>query len=143
MTQLSSNSIQNITYPHHYIADRSIEPIEVIEAFSLNHHLACALKYISRAGRKDCERRDLEKATWYLERFLQRGFQSLQSDYMQVERSFSSIELARDWCLSSELSMALQHIAQAPHSKTIFHVESAMKFIKLHLKQFNKKRKKL
>lgn len=36
--------------------------------WNLNHHLACALKYISRAGRKHDEIKDLKKCIWYLER---------------------------------------------------------------------------
>lgn len=36
--------------------------------WDLNHHLACTLKYISRAGRKHDEIKDLKKAMWYLNR---------------------------------------------------------------------------
>ncbi|AIL13721.1 hypothetical protein IM40_09915 (plasmid) [Candidatus Paracaedimonas acanthamoebae] len=54
--------------PKHYVEGRTIEPISVTEDWNLNHHLACALKYISRAGRKHDEVKDLKKAIWYLER---------------------------------------------------------------------------
>ena len=54
--------------PAHYIEGRKIEPIWVIEDWNLNHHLACVLKYISRAGRKHDEVKDLNKAIWYLQR---------------------------------------------------------------------------
>ncbi len=39
---------------HHYVEDRRIEPCEVMEAWGLIHHhyLACAFKYLARAGRK-------------------------------------------------------------------------------------------
>ncbi len=62
----SNNEI--ISNPSHYVEGRKIEPIWVIEDWNLNHHLACALKYISRAGRKHDEVKDLKKAIWYLQR---------------------------------------------------------------------------
>ena len=57
--------------PSHYIEGRNIEPIDVIEDWELGFHLGNALKYISRAGRKDSAktREDISKAIWYLERF--------------------------------------------------------------------------
>lgn len=54
--------------PLHYVAGRRIQPIRIIENWNLNHHLACALKYISRAGRKHDELKDLKKAVWYVQR---------------------------------------------------------------------------
>lgn len=56
--------------PEHYLEGRTISPICVIEDWDLNHHLACALKYICRAGRKGSETLDIEKAIWYLSRRL-------------------------------------------------------------------------
>ena len=65
---LNDEKDSDINAPKHYVEGRTIEPIELIEDWSLNHHLACALKYISRAGRKHDEAKDLKKAIWYLER---------------------------------------------------------------------------
>ena len=36
--------------------------------WNLNYHLGSVLKYISRAGRKHNEIKDLRKAIWYLQR---------------------------------------------------------------------------
>lgn len=47
----------------------SPEPIEVIEAWKLPHHLACALKYIARHPRKGGVE-DLQKAIWYIQRYI-------------------------------------------------------------------------
>lgn len=49
------------------------QPIEVIEAWGLGFHLANAVKYIARAGRKEgvSAKQDLEKAAWYLKRFIE------------------------------------------------------------------------
>lgn len=48
------------------------QPIEVIEAWGLNFHLANALKYIARAGQKPgaSADSDLRKAIFYLRRLL-------------------------------------------------------------------------
>lgn len=57
-----------IDCPAHYVGGRRYEPISVIEDWGLCHHKACALKYIARAGRKENELQDLQKAVWYLQR---------------------------------------------------------------------------
>jgi hypothetical protein len=57
-----------VNKPPHYLAGRTIEPITVIEDWKLDYHLGNALKYISRAGRKDSMKQDLEKAIWYIQR---------------------------------------------------------------------------
>lgn len=58
-----------INHPAHY-TDGKIETIEYIEDKKLGYHLGNAIKYISRAGKKDPAKRveDLEKAIWYLKR---------------------------------------------------------------------------
>lgn len=64
-----------VDHPAHYGgADNPYEAIKVIEAWDLGFCLGNAVKYISRAGRKDPERtiEDLEKARWYIDRHIQR-----------------------------------------------------------------------
>lgn len=58
--------------PKHYQTPSGIEAIDVIEQYGLGYHLGNAMKYLLRAGRKDParEREDLEKARWYLKRWL-------------------------------------------------------------------------
>lgn len=62
-----------INKPKHYNF-ATIEPIDVIEDWRLDFRLANALKYISRAGRKDPSKikEDLEKAVWYIKRFIEK-----------------------------------------------------------------------
>lgn len=55
-----------VNRPAHYCKDRKIQPIDVIEDWKLNFNMGSALKYISRAGRKDDKIQDLEKAIFYL-----------------------------------------------------------------------------
>lgn len=63
----------NVNHPSHY-TDGNIEVIDFIEDKNLGFHLGNAIKYICRAGKKDKEKtkEDIEKAIWYLNRFLGR-----------------------------------------------------------------------
>lgn len=57
-----------INHPPHYKSKNGLEAIDVIEAFDLDHHEACAVKYILRAGKKGDGMEDIKKARWYLDR---------------------------------------------------------------------------
>lgn len=61
--------IDNVNHPSHY-TDGNIEVIDYIEDKQLGYHLGNAVKYISRAGKKDPDKyvEDLQKAAWYLNR---------------------------------------------------------------------------
>lgn len=63
----------NVDHPPHYGGDTTYEVIKVIEAWDLNFHLGNVIKYVSRAGKKDPSAtiEDLQKAKWYLERYLE------------------------------------------------------------------------
>lgn len=56
-----------ITRPSHYISGRKYEPKDVIRDWGLNFNLGSAVKYISRAGRKDNIIQDLEKARTFID----------------------------------------------------------------------------
>ena len=66
------SKIDAVNHPSHY-ADGKIEPIDYIEDKKLGFCLGNAIKYISRAGKKDKtkEIEDLKKAVWYIERRIQ------------------------------------------------------------------------
>jgi hypothetical protein len=60
-----------VDHPAHYGgAENPYEALKVIEAWGLGFCLGNAVKYISRAGRKDPDAyvEDLRKARWYLDR---------------------------------------------------------------------------
>jgi hypothetical protein len=61
-----------VNNPSHYTSGK-IEVIDFIEDQKLGFHLANALKYIARAGKKDPNKtqEDLEKAIWYIKRHIQ------------------------------------------------------------------------
>lgn len=55
--------------PAHY-QQNGIQTIDAIEAWGLNYNLGNAIKYLSRAGKKEEDKliEDLKKAIWYIER---------------------------------------------------------------------------
>lgn len=62
-----------VNHPSHY-TDGNIEVMDYIEDKGFNFALGNAVKYISRAGRKDKNKtiEDLEKSRWYLNREIER-----------------------------------------------------------------------
>lgn len=66
------NTYDSVSQPFHYTADRSIQPLAVIEDWKLNYHLGNVLKYISRVDRKENTLEDLQKAATYLAREIER-----------------------------------------------------------------------
>ena len=61
-----------VNHPSYY-TDGKIEVIEYIEDKKLGYCLGNAIKYISRAGKKDKSKEieDLRKADWYIKRRIQ------------------------------------------------------------------------
>ena len=59
----------SVNHPSHY-TNGKIEVIDFIEDKELGFHLGNAVKYISRAGRKNPDKivEDLQKAVWYINR---------------------------------------------------------------------------
>lgn len=68
----------SVNHPAHYQAKNdpngTYEAIKVIEVWELGFCLGNTVKYISRAGKKDAEKiiEDLKKASWYLNREIER-----------------------------------------------------------------------
>jgi len=61
-----------VNHPTHYCVN-GLECIDVIEALNLNYHFSNAFKYLWRAGRKDPVYQDIQKAVWYLNRWLEKN----------------------------------------------------------------------
>ena len=57
----------DIERPSHYTEGRKYEPKDVIRDWGLNFNLGSAVKYISRAGRKNDILEDLMKARKFIE----------------------------------------------------------------------------
>lgn len=59
--------------PTHYGGtDNPFEVIKIIEAYNLDFTTGNIIKYTLRAGKKDNELQDLEKAAWYLNRKIEK-----------------------------------------------------------------------
>lgn len=69
LQNVSENVCDNVNHPSHYTSGK-IEVIDFIEDKELGFHLGNAVKYISRAGRKNPDKivEDLQKAVWYINR---------------------------------------------------------------------------
>jgi len=59
-----------VDHPTHYQGGK-FEVIDIIEDFNLGFHLGNVVKYVLRAGKKDATVQELEKARWYLDRYIQ------------------------------------------------------------------------
>ena len=74
-TNMEEEVVENdpVNHPLHY-TDTKIEVMDYIEDKGFNFALGNAVKYISRAGRKDKNKtiEDLEKSRWYLNREIER-----------------------------------------------------------------------
>lgn len=77
-TMINNQPADNVNHPSHYMFGK-IEVIDFIEDKELGFHLGNAVKYISRAGRKNPDKtvEDLRKAAWYLNRQIERLEMSL------------------------------------------------------------------
>jgi phage gp36-like protein len=58
--------------PAHYTEGRKYEPWDVILDWGVSYCVGSAIKYLSRAGRKDDAVQDLRKAIAFIEREIQR-----------------------------------------------------------------------
>ena len=66
---------EQVNHPKHYGGDTVYETIKVLRAWLTPEEFkgflrGNVIKYVSRAGKKDAEAQDLDKAKWYLERLI-------------------------------------------------------------------------
>lgn len=89
----TAKSNDPINHPAHYTTGK-IEVIDYIEDQKLPYHLGNAVKYISRAGKKDKDKtvEDLKKAVWYIERYI--GMIGEKTDSITVGGADSTADAA-------------------------------------------------
>ena len=108
-----------VNHPSHY-TDGRIETADYIESGRYSWWLGNAIKYISRAGKKDPAKygEDLEKAIWYLERAA--AWERLGKK--KRPRRISADVYIADKCLTGARAQALHLIEDAvcvpPHAAT-------------------------
>ena len=64
---MARNGYDAVHKPDHYTAGRKYEPKDVIRDWKLNFNIGSAVKYLSRAGRKDDIIQDLRKAQEFIQ----------------------------------------------------------------------------
>jgi len=70
-----SEDKEMVNHPNHYGGENNVyEAIKVIDAWGLDNdfYLGNAVKYLSRAGKKDDTVQDLKKAIWYIEKKIEK-----------------------------------------------------------------------
>ena len=109
-----------IDHPAHYAENRDIEPVALIEDWDLSFCLGNAVKYISRAGRKDSSKivEDIKKAIWYIEREKEFGKCGLSTRLKYIKRKWydevwTVDDVCNDWYMSPDLHMAIRLIHES------------------------------
>jgi hypothetical protein len=68
-----------VNHPSHYGGENNTyEAIKVIDAWGLGFSLGNAVKYISRAGKKNSDKEidDLKKAVWYINHYIENNLKN-------------------------------------------------------------------
>ena len=112
-----------VNHPSHY-TDGKYETIEFIERHGFSFHEGNAIKYISRAGKKDPSKmiEDLEKALWYIKRA------SNAEDY--CPEAITAHDYILDKKLSPALAAALSLIEASEYEKAEGMLEAEIKKLK-------------
>lgn len=87
--------MDKINHPSWY-TDGKYETIDAIEGWKMDYHLGNAVKYLSRAGKKDSALDDLKKARWYVARELENRKHALQPKKIDVESYIDDKEIEVD-----------------------------------------------
>lgn len=109
-----------IDHPPHYSEGRKHEPIEVIEDWGLDFNLGTALKYISRAGRKDDIIMDLEKCVWYIQREI-RCIKAQREIVRQIELRNAAAE--EFYAIAEEVASRPEFKDVPPEGTRLFYIE--------------------
>lgn len=104
-----------VNHPNHY-TDGKYEVIQFIEDYHLPFHIGNAVKYISRAGKKDEDKyiEDLKKAEWYIFRWhnylLSEHGREVYSDYRPANNRINVEDYCKDKKLGFELTKVINYI---------------------------------
>jgi RNA polymerase-interacting CarD/CdnL/TRCF family regulator len=69
----------------HYETDQGFDVIDIAKAYDLNFNRGNVVKYLCRAGKKDSEIRDLEKALDYLQKEI-KYLRQIQSNWIEQNK---------------------------------------------------------
>ena len=121
-----------VNHPSHY-TDGKYETIEFIERHGFSFHEGNAVKYISRAGKKDPGKmiEDLEKALWYIKRA------SNTEDY--CPEAITVHDYILDKKLGPALASALALIEASEYEKAENMLEAEIKRLKMETENIDSK----
>lgn len=109
-----------VNHPNHY-TDGKYEVIQFIEDYHLPYHIGNAVKYISRAGKKDEDKyiEDLKKAEWYIFRWhnylLSEHGREVYSDYRPANDRINVEDYCKDKKLGFDLTKVINYIVLAEY----------------------------
>jgi len=107
---------EQVNHPAHYGgADNPYEAIKVIESWRLGFCLGNAVKYLSRAGKKDRTKfiEDMEKAVWYIARELAKAPIQHHASLMGFATDYTPLRVAASWDIGVNLAAAVCDIARS------------------------------
>jgi hypothetical protein len=95
--------MSQVNHPAHYGgANNDYETIKVIEAWQLDFCLGNALKYISRAGKKEDMIQDLKKAKWYIDRKIYQFEPTKESETVSFDSLIEQFDTLIEKCSKKE-----------------------------------------
>lgn len=104
-----------VNHPNHY-TDGKYEVIQFIEDYHFPFHIGNAVKYISRAGKKDEDKyiEDLKKAEWYILRWhnylLSEHGREVYSDYRPANDRINVEDYCKDKKLGFDLTKVINYL---------------------------------
>lgn len=123
-----------VNHPSHYTTGK-YEVIDFIEDRHFSYHIGNAVKYISRAGKKDPAKtaEDLKKALWYVRRAYERAKNNGDPVcWYRMPEKLYSIPLAdyvADKTDSIPLRMALLELCNACNDNTLQHLLNTTEYL--------------
>jgi hypothetical protein len=136
MRTITANDNYFNIHPYHVVG-RIIEPIDVIESWGLSYHLACTLKCISNFSCNDTPIIKMKEAIWYLDRFLYLFVEENEEERVVTPQTICVLEVALDWNLNCDLTMAITHLHDATQDRLIHHINAAKRYIENYIQHYN------
>lgn len=123
--------MSQINHPSHYGGENNeYEAIKVIEAWQLDFCLGNAVKYISRAGKKDDMVQDLKKAKWYIERKISQFEPVCESENVSFYSLLVQLDKLIEECEVKEFNLFEKGL------HTLVNYENAKKLAYIKAKEF-------
>lgn len=121
--------VDMVNHPPHYTFGK-FEVINVLEAWKLPFHLANTVKYIARTGKKQKHVEDIEKARWYLKRYIDWRDKDDFSICLKPYEKITLENVLNDWKLDEMLAEVLKNIYYGNYFSALADLDDYIKMIK-------------